>query len=151
MMGRTPLLQQVLHATTSPTGSSGLRKRPFGVYIIVLLQALNAVTHGAGVISGIEDPVVATITEQASEAVATALMIVGLGVAIGLLLLKRWAWVATMLWVGAAMAAELLLYFRGDDANYGVMAISVAQVLYLNLSDVQAAFGRRRTSEVVAS
>jgi hypothetical protein len=128
-MARTPFLQRVLRATTASSGSSGLRKRPFGVYVVAALQVLNAVTHGAGVISGIEDPLVATITEQASEATATGLMIVGLGVAVGLLLLKRWAWVATMLWVGAAMAAELLLYFRGDEANYGVMAISVAQVL----------------------
>jgi hypothetical protein len=50
-----------------------------------------------------------------------------------------------MLWVGAIMAAELILFFRGDHPNYATMAISIAQVFYLNLSDVQVAFGRRPT------
>jgi hypothetical protein len=119
------------------------RRRPFGVYIIALLQTVNAVSHGSGVISGVEDPLISTITDAASNTVATVLMVTGLLVATGLLLLKRWAWVATMLWVGAIMATELILFFRGDDPNYAVMAISIAQVFYLNLSDVQVAFGRR--------
>ena len=119
------------------------RRRPFGVYVIVLLQTFNAISHGSGVIGGVEDPLISTITDAASDTVATVIMVIGLVVAAGLLLLKRWAWVATMLWVGAIMAAELVLFFRGDDPNYVTMAISIAQVFYLNLSDVQVAFGRR--------
>ena len=67
-------------------------------------------------------------------------MVVGLAVAAGLLLLKRAAWVLTMLWVGLVMGAELSLYLRGEDANYVVMLVSIAQVFYLNLADVQGAF-----------
>jgi hypothetical protein len=120
------------------------RRRPFGVYAIALLQALNAITHGAGVVLGLEDHLVVSAATIASDAFAALYMVVGIAVAAGLLLLKRWAWVATMLWVGGIMAAELVLYFRNDDPNYAVMALSVAQVFYLNLSDVQGAFARRR-------
>jgi hypothetical protein len=116
--------------------------RPFGIYVIALLQVLNAAAHFAGVLSDFEDPVVTATGEVTGDVVTTVLLGLGLAVAAGLLMLQRWAWVATMLWVGFVMAAELIVYWRGDDANYVVMAISVAQVFYLNLSDVQAAFER---------
>jgi hypothetical protein len=72
------------------------------------------------------------------------MMLAGLIVAAGLVQLKRWAWVATMLWVGLNLAAELGFYFNGKDTNYLVLVVSIAQCFYLNLSDVQAAFQRRQ-------
>jgi hypothetical protein len=75
------------------------------------------------------------------------LSIGGLVVAFGLLRLRRWAWAATMLWVGLIMAEQLTFYFKGEDANYVVMAVSIVQVFYLNFSEVQGAFARRQTVE----
>ncbi len=146
-MASSPALSQPDLAGPSESRDGG-RRLPFGVYVVALLQALNAIGHGAGVVSGLEDRLIASSTRTEGEGIAIAVMTAGLAVAIGLLMLKRWAWVATMLWVGAAMAAELVLYFRGDQANYIVMALSLGQVLYLNLSDVQGAFERPRTKSV---
>ncbi|HEY7269329.1 MAG TPA: hypothetical protein VH951_05850 [Dehalococcoidia bacterium] len=123
-------------------------RRPFGVYVVALLQGWNALAHGFGVVIGAEDRVIGGMGRFEGDAVALAVMLAGLGVAVGLVLLKRWAWVATMIWAGALMAVEMSVYFSGRDANYLVMALSVAQVFYLNLSEVQAAFGRRATESV---
>ena len=146
-MALTSFPRQFLRFKTLDARAREVRRRPFGVYVIALLQALNAIAYAAGVFAGIEPPVITTGPEEAPETVAMLMMIGGLAVGIGLLMLKRWAWVATMLWVGAIMAVELSLYLRGEAANYGVMAVSVAQVFYLNLSDVQASFGGRKRPE----
>jgi hypothetical protein len=130
--------------TEPPALGDQKSKRPFGIYVIALLQGLNAAAHFAGVLSDFEDPVVTAAGEVTGDVVTTVLLFLGLVVAAGLFMLQRWAWVATMLWVGVVLAAELIVYWRGDDANYFVMAISLGQVFYLNLSDVQAAFERRR-------
>jgi hypothetical protein len=125
------------------------RRRPFGVWVIALLQALNALGYALGIFTGIEPPVTTMGPQDLPEIVAGVMLAFGLVVALGLLMLKRWAWVATMLWVGAIMAGELSLYLRGEDANFFVMAISVAQVFYLNLSEVQACFEDRKRSEAL--
>jgi hypothetical protein len=98
---------------------------------------------GARFFGFVDDPRVSGLTETTTDGLAAVLMVVGLVIAAGLLLLRRWAWVGTMLWVGATLAGELLLFFTGGDANFVVVALSVAQVFYLNLSDVQGAFARR--------
>jgi hypothetical protein len=136
------LRPQFLRIGTLGRGARSTR-RPFGVYIIALLQAFNAIAYAAGVFTDFQAPVTTLGPADAPDIVAALMLGAGLLVALGLLLLKRWAWVATMLWVGAAMAAELYLYLRGEDTNYVVMLVSVAQVFYLNLSDVQACFGGR--------
>jgi hypothetical protein len=123
-------------------------RRPFGLYVIAGLQALNALSHGFGVLTGLEDAIVEGIPGIDSQLIGAVVAVVGLVVAAGLLLLARWAWVAAMLWVGLIMVVEIVLYWRGEDANYVVMAISVLQVFYLNQSDVQAAFTKRRLREL---
>jgi hypothetical protein len=120
-----------------------VRKRPLGIYIIAALQALNALSYEFRAVGVVDTPQVGVIDEWVSGSVATAMMVVGLIVAVGLLRLQRWAWVATMIWVGVGMAGELVFYFYGKETNYALLALSIAQVFYLNLSDVQAAFERR--------
>jgi hypothetical protein len=138
---------QLLPFRTADRAARTARRRPFGVYVVALLQAINAIAYAAGVLTGFEPPITTAGPTDAPDAVAVFMLVAGLGVSLGLVMLKRWAWIATMLWVGAVMAAELILYIRGDQANYVVMAVSVVKVLYLNLSDVQACFGGRNHTE----
>ena len=130
-------------ATPNPNDVPPRGKRPFGVYVIAVLQALNAFSTGARFLGVIDAPQLGVLNTTASDGLAALLMVVGLVVAAGLVMLKRWAWVATMLWVGVTLASELSLFFSGEDTNYLTLAISVAQVFYLNLSDVQRACARR--------
>jgi hypothetical protein len=76
---------------------------------------------------------------EAEGTFASAVCLFGLITAVGLIRLDRWAWVATMLWVGFVLAVALVAYVQ-DQPSYPVMVLSVLQVLYLNQSDVQRAF-----------
>jgi hypothetical protein len=122
-------------------------ERPFGVYVIALLQAFSAISHASGVLAGLEASIFGDLDDSSAGAYALVLSIGGLVVAFGLLRLRRWAWVVTMFWVGLIMAEQLAFYFKGEDANYVVMAVSIVQVFYLNLSEVQVAFARQQTME----
>ena len=130
--------------TTAPEDSVTIRKRPFGIYVIAALQALNALATGLRAIGVVNTPETGGIDDAFSGSLAVLMMLAGLIVAVGLVQLKRWAWVALMLWVGLNLFVELGFYFNGKETNYLVLVISIAQCFYLNLSDVQAAFERRR-------
>ena len=130
--------------TTAPEASVITRKRPFGIYVIAALQALNALATGLRAVGVVNTPETGGVDDAFSGSLAVLMMLAGLIVAAGLVQLKRWAWVATMLWVGLNLAAELGFYFNGKDTNYLVLVVSIAQCFYLNLSDVQAAFERPR-------
>jgi hypothetical protein len=138
---------QILRLRTVDQRARPARRRPFGVWVIALLQALNALGYALGVFTGLQPPVTTIGPQDTPEMAAGMMLAFGLLVSVGLLLLKRWAWVATMLWVGVIMAAELSLYVRGEDANFFVMAVSVGQVFYLNLSEVQACFDGGKRAE----
>ena len=129
--------------TTAPEAAV-TNKRPFGIYVIAALQALNALATGLRAVGIVNTPEVGGVDDAFSGVLAVLMMLAGLVVAGGLLQLKRWAWVALMLWVGLNLAAELGFYFNGKETNYLVLVVSIAQCFYLNLSDVQAAFERRR-------
>ena len=133
---------------TAPEASFTTRKRPFGIYVIAALQALNALATGLRAVGVVNTPEVGGVDDAFSGSLAVLMMIAGLVVAAGLVQLKRWAWVATMLWVGLNLFVELGFYFNGKETNYLVLVISIAQCFYLNLSDVQAAFERRREIQV---
>jgi hypothetical protein len=130
--------------TTAPEASVISRKRPFGIYVIAALQALNALATGLRAVGVVNTPEVGGVDDAFSGSLAVLMMLAGLVAAAGLVQLKRWAWVAMMLWVGLNLAAELGFYFNGKETNYLVLVVSIAQCFYLNLSDVQAAFERQR-------
>jgi hypothetical protein len=135
-------------ATRHPTeATEGVAERRFGIYAIALLQAVSAGSHATGILAGLDASVFGGLDSFSTGAYALLIAAAGLVVAYGLLRLRRWAWVATMLWVGLAMAEQLLFYLRNEDTNYVVMAVSIIQVFYLNLSDVQAAFARTPAAE----
>jgi hypothetical protein len=115
------------------------RKRPFGVTIIALFQALSGPATSFSVLYG---RFTLTVGREAVEIDLEAVAVVLLGwvIAVGLWRLKRWAWVAAMIWTGMALAVSLELYFRGHP-NYLLMILHIIIVFYLNQRDVQRAFG----------
>ncbi len=116
-------------------------ERPAGVALIAAVQAVNAMVTAGEVL--VRQRAIPTGDREPEQiAVLLAIAAWGLLVAIGLWRLQRWAWTATMIWVGLVMALALLSYFHGHP-SYSVMAVSVLQVFYLNQSEVQRAFLRR--------
>lgn len=67
---------------------------------------------------------------------------VNIFIAGGLWLMRRWAWVATMIWTGVSLAIGLITYYQGTP-NYFSMIFNVLIVLYLNQREVQLAFETR--------
>ena len=119
------------------------RKRPFGVTIIALVQALSTLLVAAFVV--VERGGDFTIHDRGLSAAGVGLILVGLVIAVGLWRLKRWAWVCVMLWTGLELAASLVTYFRGAP-DYLSMISGIIIVFYLNQADVQAAFTTRRST-----
>ncbi len=61
--------------------------------------------------------------------------------------MKRWAWIAFMAWCIVLLVLQILRYYIGAP-NYLTMAIAAFVVLALNQSEVQIAFGIKRTENV---
>ena len=136
--------------------------RPFGVKAIVVLllvsALLTAVTGGWGFVwaMGGNSALLNVFPEPAPLVLTQFALLVVEGVAdlvaaVGLLLMRRWAWVLVMLLVGYRMASNLWLYISGANANEIEMILDVVIVFYLNQRDVQRAFGygggdRQRTT-----
>lgn len=118
-------------------------KRPAGVTLIAVLQAFNALTLALQLIAASEDPSTPYNVPGDPGIVSGAFIALGLVTAAGLWRLQRWAWVMTMLWAGFALAVSLIALYRGQPVTYFTMAISILQVFYLNLTEVQEAFERR--------
>jgi hypothetical protein len=123
------------------------RKRPFGVRVVILLLVVLGV-------------VIATEARRRNLALPwafperllpqePAVQVLGYAVAAllvflagGMWLLRRYAWVGTMLLVGVLMAIELLWYAKGAP-RYLIMTLCVLIVFYLNQSEVQGLFRGR--------
>lgn len=112
---------------------------PFGVIVIACAQVLNAVA--AMLRLGLSQDRVSRLLERVEyfRILDPLFGLIGLGMAVGLLLRQRWAWVGTMLWAGANMVVGLIAYYH-DQPHYISLALSVVVVLYLNLREVQLAF-----------
>lgn len=124
-----------------------VRRLPFGIIVIVFLQTLSLLLSGSAPGLSLSD----TLLLGAGVAVNYyllhfALNLLSIIVIFGLLRLRRWAWVLVMIQLGMVMALDLVLYFAGSP-QYASMLISVVTVFYLNQSEVQDAFRRRRAAE----
>jgi uncharacterized membrane protein (DUF2068 family) len=117
------------------------RRRPFGVTVIALLQALSGPIVGGSILGSDVALPVHGDRDLAARLAGLAAICVGLLIAVGLWRLQRWAWTAGMLWTGLGLAAALLAYLNGQP-QYGIMAVGIAIVFYLHQRDVQRAFGQ---------
>jgi hypothetical protein len=77
-----------------------------------------------------------------------ALGLVGIIVLIAFLRMRRWSWVALVIWVGFSLTIGLVRYFFSKPGNftgadYFVMATDTVLAFLLNQADVQRIFGIR--------
>jgi hypothetical protein len=81
-------------------------------------------------------------------ALQLALGCVALGVGVGALGMRRWAWVLFMTWAVIALTAQILHHFFFSDPNYVSMAVTAFAVFAFTPLDVQVAFGIRQPPNV---
>jgi uncharacterized membrane protein (DUF2068 family) len=126
------------------------RKRPFGLYPIIGLLLLDALSVLADV--RLFKPGLPTQSLPSFEnllwtdALGLVVAAVIIFLVVGLWFLKRWAWVATMILVGIGLAFGIWAYFQGAP-TYVSLLINTLAVFYLNQRDVQRAFERRGSVE----
>ncbi len=139
-------------------------KRPFGVYVVVILLLFGVLAAALEIFrvqaqlvgiwaeadeflrdrSGLvnltnrlfTDPDLVTIMNGIIIAVWSLLII-------GLWLLQRWAWLLVMIFTGVTLIFALIRYFEGNPDYIG-MLVNVAVALYLNDRSVQRAYMRRQ-------
>ncbi len=140
-------------------------KRPIAVTIIVLLVIgeillrLNWVTQYALEtklwLNGIPWPLweAGWLTDAAMEFATAAFrlfwLLVAIAVLVGLLRMRRWSWVALVVWVGISLSVGILHYFYRSiseftQSDYAVMAADMVMVFALNQLEVQRIFGVRK-------
>jgi hypothetical protein len=129
------------------------RKRPFGLYavlVLLVLQGPSLIASGDEVRAGLDRIVPAGQDPgQVAELLTIPLSLIVLVLVVGLYRLRRWAWVGTMLFVGLGLTVGILQYLR-DQPLYGTMLLDVFIVFYLNQRNVQDVFERRRPRELRA-
>lgn len=139
-------------------------KRPFGVYVILVLLLLGAIEAGLEIFrvqyslvgfwadteaflrrhGGLVTLTARILSDPLAVSIANGVIIVvWIALIIGLWLLQRWAWVTLMILVGVILTYSLVLYFEGTPDYIG-MFLYVAIAFYLNDHTVQRAFARRR-------
>jgi hypothetical protein len=114
-------------------------RRPFGVTVIATAMVANALIAAVRVYLNGFDFEQYLRPDAYFDLAGPLFGVLGIVFSIGLWRLRRWAWVAVMLWAGLNMTQALVSYFRGDQ-QYVAMALSVVIVLYLNQREVQLAF-----------
>lgn len=126
--------------STNPEAQTQPRRgRPFGVTVIAVIQVLSAAAYCIVVLDDRADYANMLGSLGYFGVLGPVLVLGGVPIALGLLGLKRWAWVLTMFWAGLNLVAALLSYYDGEP-NYVAMVLSVIAVYYLNQREVQVAF-----------
>lgn len=128
---------------TNPTATPApARRRPFGLYVVAALRLLHA-TQLALIGLGFGNFGIRTIpfAEMSDNSVlrtfylASAVIIV-IGI-VGLLAMRRWGWVLTMLLVGFGLMYELVQVYRGRPDDLALLTLVIA-AFYLNQRSVRA-------------
>jgi len=133
----------------------GFRRFPVAMIVVTLILVIQVVSYfftaissffSLGVVgSGIVARFIAsgTLTAAGREVVVSSFMLVfgvaALGILVGFLLRRRWAWTAGMTWAAVSLALGLLNYFRGEP-QYLSMVTGIALMLALNAAVVKQAF-----------
>lgn len=118
------------------------RRRPLGIWVIVMLQSLNALLILADVFAGTNlsgnDMQRLTQGDEAARALAVTWALLVLVAAHWLWTLSRRGWVMMMLLVGTGLIFYLVLWWvRPADAQWLSMGIAVVTTFYLNSAAVR--------------
>lgn len=125
------------------------KRRPFGLYFIISLQLILAFLLTLALLG--EE----TIASYLKVVIRNPIFYTWFGwvligffllAVIGLLLLKRWGWIITMIMTGIGLTFTIWSYFDGNP-RYIPMLINIVIVFYLNQRDVQSPFLNRANSE----
>jgi len=136
-------------------------RRPLEVSIVVLIAVVAVVVYlvraalifnNLGVLeNGIPQGLFQdyTITEiEGQIAIGFYYLLVSFAamvISIGLLRMRRWSWVAFMMWAGFNLVIGLLRFFySSSSSNYLYLFLSVVVVFILNQAEVQHVFGIHR-------
>jgi hypothetical protein len=84
----------------------------------------------------------AMVDSMVSGIVTVCLAVMGVIIAVALLGMRSWAWLAAICLQGIGLASALYGFFR-NRPNYFGMLIGILLVLYLNQREVRAAFRGR--------
>lgn len=117
-------------------------RRPFGLYIIIILQLINAALLALGLLALglVQQPLPIRVTEQLIFALLGWLLVIAWVLAtMGILRQKRWGWTLTMILTGLALATNIWQYFQGEP-QYFNMVLNIVIVFYLNQREVQWLF-----------
>lgn len=124
------------------------RRRPFGIYAVILLILLTQLLILLTYLDILPLYISALFPVGSGTRLADAYHILNAVLAVlmvvGLWRLRRWAWVLTMILVGVDLAVGLWTYLHATPDYLG-MLIDVIMVFYLNQGDVQETFERRRS------
>lgn len=121
-----------------------MRRRPAGIWIIVILQIATAVTLLPGVAEtfpGIS-PIGGMPLSDFGRWVYVMWAALAILAALWLWTLSRRGWAMIMVLTGLGLIGNLVLWYTGNP-NFVRMAIQAATALYLNTSAVQQLFLRR--------
>jgi len=125
--------------TKAPTKK---RKRPFGIYAIIVLLVFLVVNNGLDVLRSIDGmpphsfPDIGTLAIVVWNAIIFVFCLV---LAIGLYRTYSWAWYGAMIASGLSLFFMIWRYFNGGTP-YVDMLLLVAIVFYLNQREVKSLF-----------
>lgn len=123
-----------------PRGEVVKTARPFGAKLLVSLQAAQTVVVNLSITLAPESFWVPVRLDWSREVLAVIITGIGVTIALGLALGRRWAWGLAALWMAVSLALALVAYLSGTPL-YPLMVVSVLTVFYLNQRDVQIAYG----------
>ena len=127
-----------------------MRRRPWGIWVVVALQIMLALTllpWTAETFTGIS-PISGMTLSDLWRDIYIGWGILNVLAALWLWTLSRRGWVLVMLLVGIGLIGNLFLWSIGQPA-WARMAIQAATAFYLNSSPVRQLFERKPTYEPI--
>jgi len=129
---------------------AGLRRIPFGIVAVAVLRIVDAVSIASIAVGRRPFPLSALPSPLADErvilAVGLAWAVAALLGAIGLLLLRGWGWVLTMVMVGVGLASALVGWYGGAP-DYLELLLLVVTAFYLNQGSARSLGERREAGD----
>jgi hypothetical protein len=136
---------------TTPAAATARRRRPFGLWVVAALRFAHAaqlalIGLGIGNI-GLRTIPYAEVTDGTILRTIYLVSAVAIAVGIlGLLAMRRWGWVVTVLFVGVGLSFELIQAYRGRPDDLALLTL-VISAFYLNQRSVRALAGRSLPSD----